>query len=139
MVSGISQGMNGINTATNAGPYMAANYQYAAQQTAAGADEVVLSGKAKKSKVKKGIFATIGTAIVAGLALYAGVKTGKLKKIENPTKWTQKLQNLAYQGGSYVGKGVDWCKNSKVGTTVCEYGKKAINWVKGLFTKKAAA
>lgn len=138
MVSGISNVgfQGGINTATNAAPYMAAQYQYTVQPAG---DQVVLSGKAKKSGAKKGILATIGTALVAAAALYAGVKTGKLKEVANPTKWTDKLQNVACKGGNYVAKGVDYCKNSKVGTTVADWGTKAVDWVKGLFTKKTAA
>ena len=64
--------------------------------------------KKKSSAVKKGIIGTIVGVAVAAAALYAGVKTGKLTKVENASKWTEKLQNLAFEGGSYVKKGVDW-------------------------------
>ena len=66
------------------------------------------TSKKKSSAVKKGIIGTIAGLAVAAAALYAGVKTGKLTKVENASKWTEKLQNLAFEGGSYVKKGVDW-------------------------------
>jgi len=61
-----------------------------------------------------GVAAAIG---VAGAALYGLFKTGKLTKVDNASKWTEKLQNLAYKGG----EGID-----KVVT-------KALEWGKGLF------
>lgn len=64
--------------------------------------------KKKSSAVKKGIIGTVIGVAVATAALYAGVKTGKLTKVENASKWTEKLQNLAFEGGNYVKKGVDW-------------------------------
>lgn len=123
MVSGISQnvGFQGINTATNAAPYMAASYQYTAQQQPA-ADVVEIAGKKKSSKAKKGIIGTLVGVAVAAAALYAGVKSGKLTEVKNASKWTEKLQNLAFKGGTYVDQGVkyvskkgadviDWCKD----------------------------
>lgn len=123
MVSGISQnvGFQGINTATNAAPYMAAPYQYTAQQQPA-ADVVEIAGKKKSSKAKKGVIGTLVGVAVAAAALYAGVKSGKLTEVKNASKWTEKLQNLAFKGGSYVDQGVkyvskkgadviDWCKD----------------------------
>ena len=76
--------------------------------TGAQADSVEIAGKKKGSVAKKGIIGTIAGLAVAAAALYAGVKTGKLTKVENASKWTEKLQNLAFEGGSYVKKGVDW-------------------------------
>ena len=121
MVSGISQnvGFQGINTATNAAPYMAAPYQYAEQQPAA--DVVELSGKKKSSKAKKGIIGTLVGVAVTAAALYFGVKSGKLKEVKNATKWTDKLQNLAFKGGTYVDQGVKYV--SKKGTDVINWGK----------------
>ncbi len=123
MVSGISQnvGFQGINTATNAAPYMAAPYQYTAQQQPA-VDVVEIAGKKKSSKAKKGIIGTLVGVAVAAAALYAGVKSGKLTEVKNASKWTEKLQNLAFKGGTYVDQGVkyvskkgadviDWCKD----------------------------
>ena len=72
------------------------------------ADTVEITGKKKSSAAKKGIIGTIAGVAIAAAALYAGVKTGKLTKVENASKWTEKLQNLAFEGGSYVKKGVDW-------------------------------
>ena len=71
-------------------------------------DTVEITGKKKSSAVKKGIIGTIAGVAIAAAALYAGVKTGKLTKVENASKWTEKLQNLAFEGGSYVKKGVDY-------------------------------
>lgn len=136
MVSGINNvGFQGGRQVMQ--PAVMVNPYYQAQGIPA--DQVELSGKAEKKSAKKGILGTIAAVAVGAAALYAGVKTGKLKHIDNPTKWTQKLGNLAHKGGTYVAKGVDWAKNTSIGTKVVEWGKTAINWVKNLFTKKAAA
>ena len=71
----------------------------------------------KKSSAGKIVLGTVATLAVAGAALYGLFKTGKLTKVDNASKWTEKLQNLAYKGG----EGID-----KVVT-------KAIGWGKGLF------
>lgn len=88
----------------NAREYMQAPSNF----TGAPADTVEIAGKKKGSAVKKGIIGTIAGVVVAAAALYAGVKTGKLTKVENASKWTEKLQNLAFDGGNYVKKGVDF-------------------------------
>lgn len=127
MVSGISQNVGfqgGINTATNAAPYMAAPYQYTAQQPAG--DVVEIAGKKKTSTAKKGIIGTLVGVAVAAAALYAGVKSGKLTEVANATKWTDKLQNLAFKGGSYVDQGVKY---------VTKKGGDLVNWAKGKFAK----
>ena len=72
------------------------------------ADTVEVAGKKKGGAVKKGIIGTLVGVAVAAAALYAGVKSGKLTKVENASKWTEKLQNLAFEGGNYVKKGVDF-------------------------------
>ena len=122
------------------------------------ADSVEISGK-KGKKAKKTILATIGTAAVAAAALFLGVKSGKLKKIDNPTNILGKLQNLGYAAGSKVGTAVSYCANSKVGTwckekcgpvvdkikekatpvlaKLKEKGAPILDKVKGFFTKKA--
>lgn len=71
----------------------------------------------KKSGIGKKILGVAAAIGIAGAALYGLFKTGKLTKVENATKWTEKLQNLAYKGG----EGID-----KVVT-------KAIDWGKGFF------
>lgn len=71
-------------------------------------DTVEVAGKKKGGAAKKGIIGTIAGVVIAAAALYAGVKTGKLTKVENASKWTEKLQNLAFEGGNYVKKGVDF-------------------------------
>ena len=90
---------------TNAREYMQAPSNFtSAHET----DTVEVAGKKKSNAVKKGIIGIIAGVAIAAAALYAGVKTGKLTKVENASKWTDKLQNLAFEGGSYVKKGVDW-------------------------------
>ena len=77
--------------------------------TSLNGDTVELSSKKKSgSKVKKGIIGTLVGLAAATTLLYAGVKSGKLTKIDNASKWTEKLQNLAFEGGSYVKKGVEY-------------------------------
>lgn len=125
MVSGINANVGfrgGINTATNARPYMAQQYQYA---TEVPADTVEIAGK-KKSSAKKGIIGTVIGLVVAAGALYAGVKSGKLKEVANATKWTDKLQNLAFKGGKHVETGVEY---------VSKKGKDLVEWAKGKFAK----
>ncbi len=90
---------------TNARQYMQAPSNFTG---ASEADTVEITGKKKSSNAKKGIIGTIAGVAIAAAALYTGVKTGKLTKVENASKWTDKLQNLAFEGGSYVKKGVDW-------------------------------
>ena len=71
--------------------------------------------KSNKGKVALGILAGVA---VAGAALYGLFKTGKLTKVENASKWTEKLQNLAYKGGEGIDKGV---------TKITEWGKGLID------------
>lgn len=132
MVSGINANVGfqgGINTATNARPYMNQPYQYTAAPQVS-ADTVEIAGKKKGSAAKKGIIGTIAAVAVAAAALYAGVKSGKLTEVANPTKWTEKLQNYAFKGGKGVETGVDY---------VATKGKSLVDWVKEKVGKKAAA
>lgn len=99
------------NVSFGAIPQATANareYMQAPSNFTGTADTVEIAGKKKGSAAKKGIIGTIAGVAIAAAALYAGVKTGKLTKVENASKWTEKLQNLAFEGGSYVKKGVDW-------------------------------
>ena len=77
--------------------------------------------KKKSSAVKKGIIAGLATAAVTAIALYAGVKTGKLKEVKDPKTFTDKVKNLAFKGGDTIDKGVTglttWAK--------AKFGKKA--------------
>lgn len=88
----------------NAREYMQAPSNF----TGTPADTIEIAGKKKGGAVKKGIIGTVVGAAIAAIALYGGVKTGKLTKVENASKWTEKLQNLAFEGGNYVKKGVDF-------------------------------
>ncbi len=130
MITGIQQTQDVNFTALGAG-----RRAQQAHIPQGGADTVELS--AKKSKVKKGIFAAIATAVVAAGALFGLVKTGKLQKIENPQGIMDKVKNVGYNIGSYVGKGVDKCAESKVGSWIKEKGSAVIDTVKGWFGKKA--
>ena len=110
MVSGLQQnvGFQGINTMTNAAPYMAAPYQYTAQpqvqqpQT----DTVEIAGK-KKSGSKKGVIGAVVAALVAAGGLFAAVRTGKLTGVANPSSFVDKLQNYAFKGGLFLENAVD--------------------------------
>ena len=99
----------------NARQYMSAPYQ-----NAAAVDTVEIAGK-KKSKAGKTAIGIVAGLAVAGAALYGLFKTGKLTKVENASKWTEKLQNLAYKGGEGIDKGV---------TKVINFGKDLIDKVK---------
>ena len=98
----------------NARQYMSAPYQ-----NAAATDTVEIAGKKKTSTTTKVLIGTAITALAAVGTLYGLFKTGKLKKVENATKFIDKAQNLAYKGGEKLDKGVT----------------KAIEWGKGLFDK----
>ena len=89
--------------------------------TQVGPDTAEFSGKKKGSAAKKGIIGTVVGLAVAAVALYAGVKSGKLTEVANATKWTEKLQNLAFKGGKGVEKGVEY---------VATKGKDVIDWCK---------
>ncbi len=131
MVSGINANVGfqgGINTATNARPYMNQPYQYTAAPQVA-ADTVEIAGKKKGSAAKKGIIGTVVGLAVAAAALYAGVKSGKLTEVANPTKWTEKLQNYAFKGGKGVETGVEY---------VATKGKALVDWFKEKIGKKGA-
>ena len=131
MVSGISQvGQQGYIGSAGNPVYV----QQANPGIAYAPDTVEISGK--KSGAKKGILAAIGTAIVAAGALFWGVKSGKLTKVDNPTKWTQKLQNFAFNAGDKLVQGYDKVKSTDVFAKGKEYLTKGIDWVKGLFGKK---
>ena len=130
MVSGINANVGfqgGINTATNARPYMNQPYQYTAAPQVA-ADTVEIAGKKKGSAVKKGIIGTVIGLAVTAAALYAGTKSGKITEVANATKWTEKLQNLAFKGGKGVEAGVDY---------VAKKGGDFVDWIKDKFSKKA--
>ena len=130
MVSGINANVGfqgGINTATNARPYMNQPYQYTATPQVA-ADTVEIAGKKKGGAVKKGIIGTVIGLAVAAAALYAGTKSGKITEVANATKWTEKLQNLAYKGGKGVEAGVEY---------VTKKGGDLVDWIKDKFSKKA--
>ena len=130
MVSGINASVGfqgGINTATNARPYMNQPYQYTATPQVA-ADTVEIAGKKKGGAVKKGIIGTVIGLAVAAAALYAGTKSGKITEVANATKWTEKLQNLAYKGGKGVEAGVEY---------VTKKGGDLVDWIKDKFSKKA--
>ena len=99
----------------NARQYMSAPYQ-----NTAAADTVEIAGK-KKSKAGKAAIGVVAGLAVAGAALYGLFKTGKLTKVENASKWTEKLQNIAYKGGEGIDKGV---------TKVMDWGKDLIAKVK---------
>lgn len=132
MVSGISQvGQQGYVGSAGNPVYI----QQASPALAYAPDSVEISGK--KSGAKKGILAAIGTAIVAAGALFWGVKSGKLTKIENPTKWTQKLQNFAFNAGDKLVQGYDKVKNTEIFSKGKNLVTKGIDWVKGLFGKGA--
>ena len=130
MVSGINANVGfqgGINTATNARPYMNQPYQYTVAPQVA-ADTVEIAGKKKGSAVKKGIIGTVIGLAVTAAALYAGTKSGKITEVANATKWTEKLQNLAFKGGKGVEAGVDY---------VAKKGGDFVDWIKDKFSKKA--
>ena len=130
MVSGINANVGfqgGINTATNARPYMNQPYQYTVAPQVA-ADTVEIAGKKKGSAVKKGIIGTVIGLAVAAAALYAGTKSGKITGVANATKWTEKLQNLAFKGGKGVEAGVEY---------VTKKGGDLVDWIKDKFSKKA--
>ena len=130
MVSGINANVGfqgGINTATNARPYMNQPYQYTVAPQVA-ADTVEIAGKKKGSAVKKGIIGTVIGLAVTAAALYAGTKSGKITEVANATKWTEKLQNLAFKGGKGVEAGVEY---------VTKKGGDLVDWIKDKFSKKA--
>ena len=132
MISGIQQNVNfqgGVNTATNAAPYMNAQYQYAQGPAA---DTVEIAGK-KGSKAKKAVIGTVVAAAVAAAALFGLVKTGKLTKPADTSKWTAKLQDYAYEAGNKLNQGYAKLADSKVGKWCQE---NVVDKVKGLFHKK---
>ena len=136
MVSGISS-----NVAQQGIMGTAGNPVYI-QQTPAftyapAADSVEIAGK-KKSGAKKAIFGTLATVAVAAATLFGLVKTGKLQKIDNPTKWTGKLQNLAYTAGDKLVQGYEAAKKTDLVSKGKEKLSAGVDWVKGLFSKKTA-
>ena len=52
----------------------------------------------------KNILSTIAGVAIATEYLYAGIKTYKLNKVKNSSKWTEKLQNLTFEGKYYAKK-----------------------------------
>ena len=116
MISGVN-----ANVAFQGGVAPKAQQFQQAVNTQVAPDSVDITGKKKSSKVKKGIIGTVVGLAVAAAALYAGVKSGKLTEVANATKWTEKLQNLAFKGGSYVDQGVKY---------VATKGKDVIDWFK---------
>ena len=131
MISGIQQNVNfqgGVNAGANA-QYAGAQYQYAQGPAA---DTVEIAGK--KGKAKKAIFGTLAAALVAAGTLFGLVKTGKLTKPADTSKWTGKLQDYAYRAGSklneYYGKAAEstagkWIKENLVDRVKGWFGKKS--------------
>ena len=116
MISGVN-----ANVAFQGGVAPKAQQFQQAVNTQVTPDTAEFSGKKKSSAVKKGIIGTVVGLAVAAAALYAGVKSGKLTEVANATKWTEKLQNLAFKGGKGVEAGVKY---------VTTKGKDVIDWCK---------
>ena len=116
MISGVN-----ANVAFQGGVAPKAQQFQQAVNTQVAPDTAEFSGKKKGSAVKKGIIGTVVGLAVAAAALYAGVKSGKLTEVANATKWTEKLQNLAFKGGKGVEEGVKY---------VTTKGKDVIDWCK---------
>ena len=116
MISGVN-----ANVAFQGGVAPKAQQFQQAVNTQVAPDTAEFSGKKKGSAVKKGIIGTVVGLAVAAAALYAGVKSGKLTEVANATKWTEKLQNLAFKGGKGVEAGVKY---------VTTKGKDVIDWCK---------
>ena len=116
MISGVN-----ANVAFQGGVAPKAQQFQQAVNTQVAPDTAEFSGKKKSSAVKKGIIGTVVGLAVAAAALYAGVKSGKLTEVANATKWTEKLQNLAFKGGKGVEAGVKY---------VTTKGKDVIDWCK---------
>lgn len=136
MVSGISQNFaaQGMVGTANNPVYIQKAPAFAYAPTA---DTAEFAGN-KKSGTKKTIFATLATAAVAAATLFGLVKTGKLTKIENPSKWTEKLQNLAFNAGDKLVKGYDAAKKTDFVSKGKDMLTKGIDWVKNMFGKKGA-
>ena len=116
MISGVN-----ANVSFQGGVAPKAQQFQQAVNTQVAPDTAEFSGKKKSSAVKKGIIGTVVGLAVAAAALYAGVKSGKLTEVANATKWTEKLQNLAFKGGKGVEAGVKY---------VTTKGKDVIDWCK---------
>ena len=116
MISGVN-----ANVAFQGGVAPKAQQFQQAVNTQVAPDTAEFSGKKKGNAVKKGIIGTVVGLAVAAAALYAGVKSGKLTEVANATKWTEKLQNLAFKGGKGVEAGVKY---------VTTKGKDVIDWCK---------
>ncbi len=116
MISGVN-----ANVAFQGGVAPKAQQFQQAVNTQVAPDTAEFSGKKKSNAVKKGIIGTVVGLAVAAAALYAGVKSGKLTEVANATKWTEKLQNLAFKGGKGVEAGVKY---------VTTKGKDVIDWCK---------
>ena len=89
----------------------------------------------KKKSWGKAILGTIGAALVVAGSLFAlgkGVKSGKLTKAENATKFFDKAKNTAFDLGSKVA-------DSKAFGSVDKFLTTAWAKVKGFFNKKGAA
>ena len=123
MISGVN-----ANVAFQGGVAPKAQQFQQAVNTQVAPDTAEFSGKKKNSAVKKGIIGTVVGLAVAAAALYAGVKSGKLTEVANATKWTEKLQNLAFKGGKGVEAGVEY---------VTKKGGDLVDWIKDKFSKKA--
>ena len=140
MVSGISQ-----NFATQGMVGTASNPVYVQKAPAIAyapsADTAEFTTK-KKSGTKKAVVGTLATVAIAAATLFGLAKTGKLTKIENPSKWTEKLQNLAYTAGNKLVQGYDAAKTTISNKNLVENCKEkcstVVDWFKGLFSKKNA-
>jgi len=137
MVSGISSNVAQQGVIGTAGNPVYIQHNNPGIAYAPTADTVEIAGK-KKSGAKKAVFGTLATVAVAAATLFGLVKTGKLTKIENPTKWTQKLQNYAFTAGDKLVQGYEAAKKTDLVSKGKEKLSAGIDWIKGLFGKKGA-
>ena len=84
--------------------------------------QIVEEPKKKSKAVKTAVGIGVGVGIALA-TLYGLVKTGKLTKVDNAQKWTEKLQNLAFKAGDSIGKGAD---------AVVNYGKNLLGKTKDI-------
>lgn len=110
----------GISSTTNAAPYMQAQYQNIATPV----DSVQVSKKKGKTAGK-----VLALGVLVAGALFGLKKTGKLKTIENPTKITEKAQNVLANIAGKITVGVDF---------VTTKAKGIFDKVKGKFAKAPA-
>lgn len=136
MVSGIQANLGQQYVGAAGNPVYVA--QAPAFQYAPAADSVEITGK-KKSGAKKAIFGTLATVAVAAATLFGLVKTGKLTKVENPSKWTEKLQNVAFNAGDWLVKGYESAKKTDFAQKAKDKLSGCWDWIKSKFGKSEAA